>query len=121
MNPFRLTTAIAAALFACATIPVFAQVAIEPDAGKPGVVKPAAKPVAKKPVKKAAKNAAKKATAKKPATQRTPSPPAAPGATIELRQGSTYSTGPTTLRDKQGNVIPTNPEAYPVGSARPGK
>lgn len=118
MNPFRLATLIAAALFACATIPVFAQTAIEPDAGKPSAVKPAAKPVAKKPTKKAA---AKKVTAKKPATQRPPSPPAAPGATIELRQGSTYSTGPTTLRDKQGNVIPTNPEAYPVGSARPGK
>ena len=111
MNPFRLTTVIASALFACAAIPVFAQTAIEPDAGKPGLVKPAAKPATKKPTKKAAK----KVTAKKPATQRTQPPPAAPGATIELKQGSTYSTGPTTLRDKQGNVIPTNPEAYPVG------
>lgn len=108
MNPFRLATVIAAALFASATVPVFAQSAIEPDAGKPGVVKPAAKPAAKKSTKKAA-------------TQQTQSPPAAPGATIELKQGSTYSTGPTTLRDRQGNVIPTNPEAYPVGSARPGK
>lgn len=117
MNPFRLATVIAAALFASTTFPVFAQTAIEPDAGKPSVVKPAPKPVAKKPTKKAAK----KVTAKKPAMQRTQSPPAAPGATLELKQGSTYSTGPTTLRDKQGNVIPTNPEAYPVDSARPGK
>lgn len=116
MNPFRIAAVIAAALCACATIPVFAQTAIEPDTGKPGVARPAAKPVAKTPTKKAARNVA----AKKPATQRTQSPPA-PGATMVLRQGSTYSTGPTTLRDRQGNVIPTNPEAYAVDSARPGK
>jgi hypothetical protein len=30
----------------------------------------------------------------------------------------TYSTGPTVLRDKDGNVIPTNPDAYPVDSAQ---
>jgi hypothetical protein len=29
-----------------------------------------------------------------------------------------YATGPFTLYDSQGNVIPTNPEAYPVDSAR---
>ena len=112
MNSLRLATAVAAALFASATIPVFAQAAIEP-----GAVKPAAKPVAKRPTRKAAK----KVSAKKRATQRTQAPPAAPGATGERRPGSTYSTGPTTLRDKQGNVIPTNPEAYAVDSARPGK
>ena len=31
---------------------------------------------------------------------------------------ATYATGPFMIRDSQGNVIPTNPEAYPVGSAR---
>jgi hypothetical protein len=31
---------------------------------------------------------------------------------------TTVATGPFVLRDSQGNVIPTNPEAYPVGSAR---
>ena len=30
----------------------------------------------------------------------------------------TYATGPLELRDRDGNVIPINPEAYPVGSAR---
>ncbi len=30
---------------------------------------------------------------------------------------TTYATGSTTLLDSQGNVIPTQPDAYPVGSA----
>jgi hypothetical protein len=30
---------------------------------------------------------------------------------------TTYATGPLLLRDKDGNIIPTQPEAYPVGSA----
>ena len=31
---------------------------------------------------------------------------------------ATYATGPLILYDSQGNPIPTNPEAYPVDSAR---
>ena len=31
--------------------------------------------------------------------------------------GTMVATGPTTLRDNQGYIIPTNPEAYPVQSA----
>ncbi len=31
---------------------------------------------------------------------------------------TTYATGPLVLRDSQGNVIPTQPDAYPVDSAR---
>ncbi|MEP7069040.1 MAG: YXWGXW repeat-containing protein [Usitatibacter sp.] len=31
---------------------------------------------------------------------------------------TTYATGPLILRDSQGNVIPTQPDAYSVGSAR---
>jgi hypothetical protein len=32
--------------------------------------------------------------------------------------GSTsYATGPLILRDRDGNIIPTQPDAYPVGSA----
>lgn len=31
---------------------------------------------------------------------------------------TTYATGPVLLRDRDGNVIPTQPDAYPVGSAR---
>ena len=30
---------------------------------------------------------------------------------------TSYATGPLILRDSQGNVIPTQPDAYPVGSA----
>jgi hypothetical protein len=31
---------------------------------------------------------------------------------------ATYATGPLLIRDQQGNIIPTNPDAYPVDSAR---
>jgi hypothetical protein len=30
---------------------------------------------------------------------------------------TTYATGPLILRDRDGNIIPTQPDAYPVGSA----
>jgi hypothetical protein len=30
---------------------------------------------------------------------------------------TSYATGPLILRDKDGNIIPTQPDAYPVGSA----
>jgi WXXGXW repeat (2 copies) len=31
---------------------------------------------------------------------------------------TTYATGPLELRDRDGNVIPINPEAYPIDSTR---
>ena len=31
---------------------------------------------------------------------------------------TTYATGPLILRDRDGNIIPTNPDSYPVDSAR---
>lgn len=31
---------------------------------------------------------------------------------------TTYATGPTLLRDSQGNMIPTDPSAYPIDSSR---
>jgi len=31
---------------------------------------------------------------------------------------TTYANGPLVLRDRDGNVIPTSPDAYPVDSAR---
>ena len=34
------------------------------------------------------------------------------------RGHTTYATGPLELRDRDGNVIPTNPEAYPIDSTR---
>ena len=30
---------------------------------------------------------------------------------------TSYATGPLILRDRDGNIIPTQPDAYPVGSA----
>jgi hypothetical protein len=35
-----------------------------------------------------------------------------------LNGTTTYATGPLILRDSQGNVIPTQPEAYPIDSTR---
>ena len=94
--------ALAMVLFAFAVCGASAQTT--PDATAPIEAK---KPAAKKPV-------AKKPEAKK-TTPAQPAPAAAPQAT------KVYTTGPPTLRDKQGNVIPTNPEAYPVDSALPKK
>ena len=31
---------------------------------------------------------------------------------------TTYATGPLELRDRDGNVIPTSPDAYPIDSTR---
>jgi hypothetical protein len=31
---------------------------------------------------------------------------------------ATYATGPAVLRDSQGNIIPTDPSAYPIDSSR---
>ena len=39
-------------------------------------------------------------------------------ALYNIPAGTMVATGPTTLYDSQGNIIPTTPEAYPVQSAR---
>jgi hypothetical protein len=41
----------------------------------------------------------------------------ATGPTTYEARTTSYATGPMILRDRQGNIIPTNPSAYPVGSA----
>ena len=89
------------------------------DAKKPAVKKSEPKKVdAKKPD-------AKKPDAKKPDAKKTAAPvkpPAAPKAAAQPAQApKVYTTGPTTLRDKDGNVIPTSPDAYNVDSALPRK
>jgi hypothetical protein len=68
----------------------------------------ATKPVAKKPLAK--KAPPKKAPAKKQEAAKKPA--AAPTVTV-------YKNDPNApiVRDKQGNIIPTNPEAYDVSSA----
>lgn len=75
------------------------------------------------PKKAQAKKAdAKKAPAKKVPEKKTgPQKAEPPKAEAPKQVPKTYSTGPTVLRDKEGNVIPTNPEAYPVDSALPSR
>lgn len=75
-------------------------------------------PKKKAPVKKDTKKAdAKKADTKKAASK---SAKDAPGKST-VQAPATVSTGPKELRDKDGNVIPTDPSAYPIDSARPRK
>jgi hypothetical protein len=69
---------------------------------------PAAAPAPQDPPNAAPKKATKPAP-KKPATRNDP------------KAKSTYATGPKELRDKDGNVIPTDPAAYPIDSALPRK
>src|SRR5688572_18084057 len=60
----------------------------------------------------------KKAVAKKPPPKKAP---AKADKKAETKPQVTYTTGPKEVRDKDGNVIPTDPAAYPIGSALPGK
>lgn len=82
---------------------------------------PAAPAVDPQPAKAAPKKApAKKAPSKAPAKKA--AAPQAPKTTIakgEPGKPALITTGPKELRDKQGNVIPTDPAAYPIDSARP--
>lgn len=36
---------------------------------------------------------------------------------VALHAGGVYASGPMQLRDSQGNVIPTSPDAYPIASS----
>jgi hypothetical protein len=69
----------------------------------------AKKPAAKKPPPKPA-------AAKKPEPAKAPAPAKKP---IEIKTMNTDK--PLVLRDKDGNVIPTSPDAYNVDSALPPK
>lgn len=62
---------------------------------------------------------AKKADAKKADASKAPKD--APRKATTVQAPGTVSTGPKELRDKDGNVIPTDPSAYPIDSARPRK
>ena len=79
---------------------------------KEGEVKkaPAKKPAPKKPTPK--KPAPPKKPVANPAPKK-PAPPAAPNVTVYKSSQNM----PPTLRDKDGNLIPTNPDAYDVSSA----
>jgi hypothetical protein len=65
----------------------------------------------------------KKAAPKKAATKTPPKKaPAKDAKKTEAKAPSkTFTTGPSEVRDKQGNVIPTSPDAYPIDSALPKK
>lgn len=111
MNSLRIGVAFAAALLGCATVPAFAQASTDEAAAT--IAKPAPKAVKKAPVKAAAK--------KQPA-QSAKEVAAAPVTVTEGLKTTgvkgQYATGPTTLYDKDGKAIPTDPAAYPVGSAK---
>lgn len=111
MNRFRIAVAVLAALVASSSTMALAQ-ATPADTAKPAAE---SKPVAAKkvPPKKVARKPVKKDAAPKAAAPNAAASNAAP-----KQASKTYSTGPTTLRDRDGNVIPTNPEAYNVDSAR---
>jgi outer membrane biosynthesis protein TonB len=108
-----------------ASVASWAQVATEP-------AKPAAAPVKADEVKKSEprkpeppkKPAPKKAEPKKPEPAKKPQPPkkpaAAPAPVSNDPNVKVYKAGAKDvpkLRDKDGNVIPTNPDAYDVSSA----
>jgi hypothetical protein len=114
MNRFRITAAVLAALVASASTMALAQ-ATPADPAAPAAESKTPAAESKKPA--SAKKAPPKKTATKPAKKDT-APTAAPAKAAPKQPSKTYSTGPTTLRDKDGNVIPTSPEAYNVDSAR---
>ena len=66
----------------------------------------------KQPAEPKKADAKKKPAAKKAEPKKSTAPAAAP---------KVYTTGPKELRDKDGNVIPTSPDAYNVDSAMPPK
>ena len=104
------------ALLASVSLAVSAQMA-PADPPKPAPPKVDAKKV------EAKKDEAKKpAVAKKPEAPKKPEPakaPAPPKKPIEIKTMNTDK--PLVLRDKDGNVIPTSPDAYNVDSALPPK
>jgi hypothetical protein len=59
----------------------------------------------------------KKNEAKKTAPKKAAAKPAQPSANPEVTVLKSSQATPLTLRDKDGNVIPTRPEAYDVSSA----
>jgi hypothetical protein len=138
LNRFRIFPAIVTAL-ACASLTVLAQ-SPPADATKPATPAKAApakaepkKADAKKKVEKKDEKAAEKKPAEKPAKKvekpaakaDAKAKPAAPKTAEPRRAKDTdpviekYKAGQApAIRDKDGNVIPTSPDAYNVDSAR---
>ncbi len=119
MNELRVL--VVATLLAFTAQGGHAELAKAPPPETPEATAGSAPPGNAKPGKTAQKP--KKAAARKPA-RRAKAPPAARGKTVVAPKGetilhapATITTGPAVLRDRDGNVIPTNPEAYDVRSA----
>ncbi len=118
MNELRVL--IVATLLAFTAQAGHAEPANAPPAQTPDATAGKAKP-GRTALKKTAPK--KKAAARKPARRAT-APPTARGKALVAPKGetilhapATITTGPAVLRDRDGNVIPTNPEAYDVRSA----
>ena len=106
----------AAAVLAAASS--FAQVQAPPAAE---ATKPAPKAADKKATPEKA-TAAKKAVPKKDAAKKeAPKKAAAKKTDADAKKPTIHSTKTMELRDEKGNIIPTNPDAYDVSSALPGK
>ena len=108
---------IAALVLWLASLGVAAQPAAAPEPAK-------APPKPGEPAKPQKPAAAKKAEAKKTdAKKDTPrkKPDAKQPEAKPRQEPKVYTTGPKEIRDKDGNVIPTSPDAYNVDSALPPK
>jgi hypothetical protein len=75
----------------------------------------------KPPEKSTAPAKPKKPAAPKKAPAKKAAPKKADAAKSEPKKAAVYTTGPGEVRDKDGKVIPTSPDAYNVDSAMPPK
>ncbi len=111
----RIHAVIAAVLLGATSLAAYAQTA-PPEPKKPAAAAKAKAEPPKADAKKDAKMDAKKTVAKKP-----PAKTGAPKSTAAARKPEPIKMNtdkPLVLRDKDGNVIPTSPDAYNVDSAR---
>jgi glucose/arabinose dehydrogenase len=109
----KIHATICAALLALTPPALLAQTPSAADDAKKAA--PAKAPAKKKaePKKADPKKEAPKKVAAKPADKKAAVPPLPQNITV-LKNSKTT---PLTLRDKDGNIIPTNPDAYDVSSA----
>ena len=112
---FLATVSIASIAMAAPATPTDAPAVPKDVPAAPAKTKPAPKSADKA---KAAKAPAPKTTTAKPVPAKTTAPAAAAPKKepTKVYQGS-YSTTHEPIRDSQGNVIPTDPNAYDVSSA----
>lgn len=119
-SPLRLCVMAAVSTFAIST--ALAQPYSTTGKTKPADAKAAPAPpkAPDKPAKPKKPAQPKKADAKKADPKKAAKKPDARAAAPK-QEPKVYTTGPRELRDKDGNVIPTSPDAYNVDSALPPK